>query len=201
MVEGARKMLDDWEKDRGDRDEFQLDVFKEFHMLTADILSRTLFGSSFEEGKRIFELQEQQSILFLQTRRSVYNVPGFRFLPTKNRMIWRLDKETRESMRKLIENKKYIQDNPKALLPLLLSPYRNQKNELERLSPDEIVDECRGLYFAGKGTTAALLTWIFILLAFHQDWQTKVREEVLRTCGGDNELPSADKLPDLKIVM
>eukprot|EP00250_Pteridium_aquilinum_P002716 c12939_g1_i1 orf=196-981(+) len=59
----------------------EIDVHGEFKALTADIIAHTAFGSSFAEGKEVFEMQHQQLILIDKIARSLY-VPGKRFLPT-----------------------------------------------------------------------------------------------------------------------
>nr|XP_016509244.1 PREDICTED: cytochrome P450 734A1-like [Nicotiana tabacum] len=194
IVTSVTKMLKKWEKENEEKEEFEIEVFKELNDLSAEVISRTAFGSSFEEGKRIFESQEQQISLTLQAIRSIY-LPGYRFLPTKNNMMrWKLEKETRKSVMKLIESTKG-RENSKNLLSLLMTASEAEHG----FGVEEVIDECKTFYFAGKETASNLLTWAVLLLALHQEWQDKARDEVFRVCNGNN-LPNAENLIDFKIV-
>lgn len=67
------------------------------------------------------------------------------------------------------------------------------------ITVNDIVEECKGFFFAGKQTTSNLLTWTTILMAMHPQWQLKARDEVLRVCGA-RDIPSKDDVANLKTV-
>ena len=121
-----------------------------------------------------------------------------RFLPTKkNQRRHSLNQEIRSSLRKLIETNGRKCEDSKNLLGLMLSASKTDNGF--KMGIEEIIDECKTFYFAGKETTANLLTWATLLLALHQEWQHKARDEVLQVCG-KNEHPNAETLSSLKIV-
>ncbi|CAH1442802.1 unnamed protein product [Lactuca virosa] len=120
----------------------ELDVYKEFNNLSAYVISRTAFSSNFEEGKRVFELQDQLVRIASEAIRSVY-IPGFKYLPTKkNRLSWNLQRESKEMITKIIEKNNKTKENPKALLSLLISPYKTGNIE-KRLSLDTTRKGCK----------------------------------------------------------
>ncbi|KAJ6724491.1 CYTOCHROME P450 FAMILY MEMBER [Salix viminalis] len=52
-----------WKKLAVPQGSCEMDVSREFHILASDVIARAAFGSSYEEGKKIFDLQKDQVIL------------------------------------------------------------------------------------------------------------------------------------------
>mgnify|MGYP002413819748 CR=1 FL=1 len=121
-----------------------------------------------------------------------------RFVPTKkNRRRHSLNQEIRSSLRKLIEINGRKCEDSKNLLGLMLSASKTDNGF--KMEIKEIIDECKTFYFAGKETTANLLTWATLLLALHKEWQDKAHGEVYQVCG-KHKHPNAETLSSLKIV-
>ncbi|XP_059068914.1 cytochrome P450 734A1-like [Cryptomeria japonica] len=208
IVKSSADMLDEWSK-LVLSGASEIDVQNEFRELTADIISRTAFGSNFTEGKEIFDMQAKQMILTAESFSTVY-IPGFRFLPTtKNRQRWNLEKNIRRCLKQVIDARKKTAGMEKPgsygadLLGFMMSKSKEQAGVNAKskasLSTEEIIDECKTFYFGGHETTSVLLTWTIILLGIHQDWQERGRREVLEVCGR-NKYPDADSLVLFKIV-
>lgn len=71
-------MLSEWEKIAPESGEaFELDVWPSLATLTGDAISRTAFGSSYEQGRKIFELQKELAALLIKATLSFF-IPGVR---------------------------------------------------------------------------------------------------------------------------
>ncbi|MCD9641563.1 hypothetical protein HAX54_027791 [Datura stramonium] len=200
-------MLKEWEQIVPDEGSKELDIWPQFQKLTSDMISHTPFGSSYEQGRRIFELQKVQAEIIMKQFNSIY-IPGSRFLPTKsNKKLKETQKEVQESIRGLIENRLKAKEEGKTFGDDLLGTLlESNSNEIEEqggskefgLTIHEVIQECKLFYFAGQETTSVWLVWTMILLSRHQDWQAKARGEVLQAFGSDQ--PAFDELSRLKIV-
>jgi PHYB activation tagged suppressor 1 len=136
-------------------------------------------------------------------------------LPTKkNRLQWSLDREIRRGLVTLIGNRSLeaARDDDDAelnddkgsngfrdLLGFMINANDKKKKAAPAIPVEDMLEECKTFFFAGKQTTTNLLTWATVLLAMHPDWQERARQEVLAVCGAD-ELPSKEHLPRLKTV-
>ncbi|KAL6657034.1 hypothetical protein ACP70R_004814 [Stipagrostis hirtigluma subsp. patula] len=209
MADCARSMVSDWEaqlesqgKTTGLR-QVEIELSAQFEELTAEVISHTAFGSSYREGKQVFEALKELQFIAFSTLFSV-QIPGFRYVPTaKNRKVWKLDKEVRSTLMRIIENRLAAKEKAgygSDLLGLMLEACEPEHGGRPLLSMDDIIDECKTFFFAGQETTSHLLTWTMFLLSTHPEWQDKLREEVLRECGGGDRIPTHDMLNKLKLV-
>ncbi|KAG2669767.1 hypothetical protein I3843_14G048900 [Carya illinoinensis] len=161
---------------------------------SGDVISRACFGSNYAQGEKIFlklrVLQEALSKKILYT-----GIPGMRYLPTKsNRESWELEKEVRSLILQVVKEREKA-SHEKDLLQMVLEGAKN--SDLSKESTERfIVDNCKNIYLAGYETTAVSATWCLMLLASNQEWQDRVRAEVLDICRGGN--PDADMLRKMK---
>ena len=114
-----------------------------------------------------------------------------------------MDNEIKATLRGIIRRKEQEiignrESGPTDLLGLLVRRYMEESDDNNRMSIEEVIEECKLFYFAGKDTTANLLTWTIVVLSMHPEWQEKAREEVLQICG--HKTPDFETLSRFKIV-
>ncbi|RCV26311.1 hypothetical protein SETIT_5G235200v2 [Setaria italica] len=201
----SSELIRRWEDSVGSDGMQEIDVWPEFQNLTGDVISRAAFGSSFSEGRRIFQLQSEQAQNASQMA-SKMHIPAYRFLPTRlNKRMQANAREVEELLKGIIKKRERAMKeglNNDDLLGLLLESNTKESHEIGSAKPimttEDIIGELKLFYFAGQETTAVLLTWTMVVLSIHPEWQDRAREEVLRIFG-KNQLDS-EGINQLKIV-
>ncbi|TYJ03887.1 hypothetical protein E1A91_A12G057500v1 [Gossypium mustelinum] len=203
MVESTKQMLQSLQNAvNSGQTEFEIGAY--MSRLTADIIARTEFDSSYEKGKQIFYLLTSLQHLCAQASRHLC-FPGSRFFPTKyNREMKSLKMEVDRLLMEIIQSRKDCVEIGRSssygndLLGILLNEMEKKRGDQFTLNLQLIMDECKTFFFAGHETTALLLTWTVMLLATNPSWQDKVRAELKEVCNGG--VPSVDQLSKLTVL-
>ncbi|XP_057460614.1 cytochrome P450 CYP72A219-like [Actinidia eriantha] len=207
----CNEVMSKWEALVSEKGSCDVDVLPYLNNLTCDVISRTAFGSSYEQGRRIFELQKEQAIIVSRALLLDY-IPGWSFVPTKkNKRMKEINNELQILLKGIINRRseramkigEIVNDNDD-LLGILVKSNQNKIQEHggnkkdAGMSIDDIAEECKLFYFAGQETTANLLAWTMVLLSMHPKWQVRAREEVWQVFGKNK--PDYDGLSHLKCV-
>ncbi|KAM2403317.1 hypothetical protein ACFX1X_031089 [Malus domestica] len=166
----SSEMIKEWESLVLKEGSCELDVRPCLENLTADMISRSAFGSSYKEGRKIFQLLREQLQLVTKVIQNVY-IPGWRFVPTKmNKKMKGIDKEIGGLLMGIINK-------------------REEGIRAGEATKDDLL---------GQETTSLLLVWTMVLLGQNQIWQDRAREEVLQVFGSNK--PDFDGIIHLKVV-
>ncbi|KAG5558195.1 hypothetical protein RHGRI_008201 [Rhododendron griersonianum] len=164
----------------------EIRVDEDLRCLSADVISRACFGSSYSKGKLIFsKLRLLQKTISIQS--VLFGVPTFGFLPTrKQKEMSNLEREIEsliwEAVKKREQECLGAPSAEKDLMQMILEGAIVNGTHSSGVSRDFsskrfIVDNCKNIYFAGHEATAVAASWCLMLLALHPDWQARVREE------------------------
>ncbi|KAH9326815.1 hypothetical protein KI387_006993, partial [Taxus chinensis] len=199
VVEATVPILNDWSMKikEGDESSVEVDVDGSLNKITAQVISKFLFGSNYQKGFEVLhKLKVLQQTLFEATRFA--GIPGSKYIPSAgNIKVRKLGQEADSIIMEIIRLRKerknagtgYGED----LLGILL-----EQVEANVVTTQDVLDQCKTLLIAGQETTKLSLTWTLMLLAMNAQWQEKVRAEVMEITNG--ELPDISMFSKMKTV-
>ncbi|CAN0879404.1 Cytochrome P450 CYP749A22 [Linum grandiflorum] len=202
MIASTEMMMERWKSNVGK----EMEVFEEFRFLTAEIISRTAFGSSYLEGKQLFYKLSKLTEIAASNAFKI-RIPGLSKIYRSRDDIKakELEQGIRATVLGMLRKREEMvaageaDDFGNDFLGLLLRA-NHERDESKRITVDDVVDECKTFYLAGQETTNTLLAWVILLLSVHTDWQEKARAEVL-SLFGSTATPDADGIARLKTTM
>ncbi|XP_073017370.1 cytochrome P450 714A1-like [Primulina eburnea] len=203
MVESVESLIGKWEgyieSQGGNMAEIQVE--EDLRCVSADVISKACFGSSFLNGKRVFtKLRTLQKLMSSQNFLFGSHTFGI-FSTGQQKKIEQLEKEIESLIWDAVKERdgECFSGN-KDLMQLILEGAMNNVNDDDHVSNYKkfIVDNCKNIYFAGHESTAVAASWCLMLLALHPQWQARIRAEVDEVCRANGGSLDADSLHKLK---
>ncbi|CAN1313152.1 Cytochrome P450 CYP749A22, partial [Linum perenne] len=162
MIASTEMMLERWNDHLGE----EVEVFKEFTFLTAEVISRTAFGSSYLKGKLVFS--KLHKLLELAAKNIFkITIPGLsKVYKLKDEIeAEQLEQVIRDSIIEMIRKRGEEEEDSYGsdFLGLLLKAH-HEADESKKITVDDVVDECKTFYVAGHETTTSSLTWTLTII-------------------------------------
>jgi cytochrome P450 len=175
------------------------DICNDFTDLTLAIVAKTLFDADVSgKARHVGHLMDVINQLLVDHIHMPVELPRWWPSQGNRRKVSALD-DFRRVVREIIEERRASGVDHGDLLSTLVFA-RDEAGK--SMTDSEIHDEAVTLFFAGHETTSIALTYMWYLLATHQDVQEKVKKEI-ESVVGDRPLTVTDlpKLPYLDMVV
>ncbi|KAL0341172.1 UNVERIFIED_CONTAM: cytochrome [Sesamum radiatum] len=185
MVESAESLTKKWEgciESQGGK-MAEIKAEEDLRSVSADVISKACFGSSYLKGKEIFsKLRTLQKAISKQS--FLFGSHAFRLIPTRQqKKIAQLEKEIETLIWEVVkERERECQEENKDLLQLILEG-ANTSEVGKDSSKRFIVDNCKNIYFAGHESTAVAASWCLMLLALHPNGKPGYGTRWLKSVG------------------
>lgn len=161
----------------------ELDVFPVFNDLAFQVVVKSLFSSAAtaEEINRLQFITESAQKMLVRELRQPYL--GWWFKASgKIEKYLELTRESREILKKIVQQRKDSGEKQDDLLDMLLEAKYDDGNFMD---DEQLIDEILVLFIAGHETTSNALSFISQLLAIHPEWQEKIFTELKKQKGED----------------
>ncbi|KAL6332446.1 hypothetical protein AAG906_008038 [Vitis piasezkii] len=187
MVESASNLVSSWlgliELGSGSADIRVDDYIRSF---TSTVISKMMFGSHHSKAVELFP-KCRALMKDLQTLTVLKGIPFFRYSFSPFYPMQQIF--TNQGKSELASDK---------MAQIIMESAKT--GELGPSTPDQyIVDNCKDVYLAGFEVTAVATLWGLVLLASNPEWQTRLRAEILETCGG--HVPDTNMLGKMKLMV
>ncbi|XP_051121654.1 cytochrome P450 709B3-like [Andrographis paniculata] len=174
----------------------KIDVEAQIIPLLGGVAAKMICGMSVENGKLMIEkLQALQHVLFADLGH--VGVPYGKLLsPIRTMRARKLGKEIDEILYSVIKERILGRGkgNGTDFLAALMA---EDGGRVRPLAAEELVEECKAMFFAVFETTGVALSWGLLQLAAHPTWQIELRKEI-REGVGDREIGDVSILHGLK---